>query len=548
MQYNDFLQTKIKTIPNAGFNVELRALNKLLFEWQKIIVRWAVLKGKCALFLDTGLGKTFCQLEWANQVFQKINENIIIFAPLAVSYQTQREGEKYGIFVHISRGMDDIKTGINIANYEIMDRFDLNEFGGIVLDESSVIKHFGTKTSSALISKCRNVKYKLCCTATPSPNDYMELGMHSEFLGVMKRVEMLATFFINDAGDTGKWRLKGHAKDKFWEWVAGWACVVKTPGDLGFSDEGYILPELKITQHVVKTNNQHVARNGKRMLFEYECAKTLNERRQAKRNSLNERIAKAAEIANDSNEQVLLWCDLNCESALLKKVVDGSVEVKGSDTTEHKTKTIVDFTNETIKAVISKSSIYGFGINLQNCHRIIFASMNDSFERYYQAIRRCYRFGQKHAVEVHIITSEQEGAVKENIERKQRDAERMTAEIVKYTRKILMKELYKDGISDKSYVAVENMQIPNWLGDDSADCEKLLLKWKELYKYMRQFINDNGTMIFCGTTSRKNPIVTEYSEDLKIIENQLKAHGLKIVGFYPTVRLVSLDDPLPAAV
>jgi superfamily II DNA or RNA helicase len=199
LQYVDFLKTKIKTIPDAGFEVKSSVLNELLFEWQKIIIQWAILKGRCALFLDTGLGKTFCQLEWANQIHKKIKENIIIFAPLAVSYQTQREGEKYGIIVHISRGMNDIKPGINIANYEIMDRFELQLFGGIVLDESSCIKHFGTKTASELIKRCQKVKYKLCCTATPTPNDYMELGMHSEFLGIMKRSEMLATFFINDA-------------------------------------------------------------------------------------------------------------------------------------------------------------------------------------------------------------------------------------------------------------------------------------------------------------------------------------------------------------
>jgi superfamily II DNA or RNA helicase len=462
MQYNEFLKTKIKTIPDTGFALELSALNKLLFEWQKIIVKWAILKGRCALFLDTGLGKTFCQLEWAWQVYQKIKENILIFAPLAVSYQTQREGKKYGIEVHISRGMDDIKPCINIANYEIMDKFDLSSFGGIVLDESSIIKHFGTKTSSELIKKCKNVKYKLCCTATPAPNDYMELGMHSEFLGVMKRSEMLATFFINDASDTGKWRLKGHAKEKFWEWIASWACVVKTPGDLGFSDEGYILPELKIIQHIVKPDSAKITKDGKEALFEFEYAKTLNERRQAKKDSLQERIQTAAKIANSSKEQVLLWCDLNSESAALNKVIDDAIEVKGSDTTEHKTKTIIDFVNEKIKAIISKSSIYGFGINLQICHRIIFVSMNDSFERYYQTIRRCYRFGQKKPVEVHIITSEREGAIKENIERKQRDAEKMTAEMVKYTKKILIKELYKNEIADNRYTALEEMQIPDW--------------------------------------------------------------------------------------
>ena len=462
LDYADFLKAKTKAVPDAGFPVELTALNKMLFEWQKIIVRWAILKGKCALFLDTGLGKTFCQLEWAYQICKKTKGNVIIFAPLAVSHQTQREGKKYGIDVHISRGMSDIKVGINIANYEILDKFDLSVFAGIVLDESSIIKHFGSKTSSELITRCKTMKYKLCCTATPAPNDYVELGMHSEFLGVMKRSEMLATFFINDATDTGKWRLKGHAADRFWEWVASWGCMVKTPSDLGFSDDGYILPELKIIQHVVEAEGTKTKNSGE-ALFEFERAKTLNERRQAKRDSLKERIAKAAEIANASGKQVLIWCDLNVESEALKKVIDDGVEVKGSDTTEHKTNTIIDFVNGKIKAIISKSSIYGFGINLQNCHRIIFVSMNDSFERYYQAIRRCYRFGQKKVVEVHLITSEREGAVKENIERKQRDAERMSIEMAKYTRKVLIKELYKNKIADSSYAAIEKMNIPNWL-------------------------------------------------------------------------------------
>jgi len=460
--YHKFIYIKRHTVIDYGFKVELTTLNKILFEWQKIIVRWALLKGKCALFLDTGLGKTFCQLEWAYQVYKKINENIIIFAPLAVSYQTRDMGKYLGINVHISRGMNDIKKGINITNYEIIDKFDLNNFGGIVLDESSIIKHFGTKTSSELINRCKNIKYKLCCTATPAPNDYVELGMHSEFLDVMKRQEMLATFFINDANDTGKWRLKGHARNKFWEWIASWACVVKTPSDLGFSDEGYILPELKIINHIVKTDENKIIKGGKEALFEYGYAKTLNERRQAKRNSLKERVQKAAEIANSSNEQVLIWCDLNVESAALKNVINDNVEVRGNHTTEHKTRAILDFINGDIKAVISKIKIYGFGINLQNCHRIIFVGMNDSFEQFYQALRRCWRYKQKYPVEVHIITSEREGAIKENIERKQRDAEKMTKEIAKYTKKIMI-DLSKNDNADLNYNAAKKMEIPDWL-------------------------------------------------------------------------------------
>ena len=463
MLYDEFLISKKRNIPDSGFLVELSDLNKKLFDWQKVIIKWAILKGKCALFLDTGLGKTFCQLEWAYQIHKETKQNIIIFAPLAVSYQTQREGKKYGIDVNICRDMGQVKSGINIANYEIIDNFDLEKFIGIVLDESSIIKHFGTKTSAKLIDRCMQVKYKLCCTATPAPNDYMEIGMHSEFLNIMKRQEMLATFFINDANDTGRWRLKGHAKDKFWEWVASWACVLKKPSDIGFSDEGYNLPPLNIINHVVKIENERILKNGKEALFQYETAKTLNERRKAKRDSINQRIELAVKIANKTNDQILLWCDLNSESKLLKNKINNGVEVCGADSIEHKTNTIIDFVNGKIKAIISKSSIYGFGVNLQNCHEIIFVSMNDSFERYYQTIRRCYRFGQKYPVNVYIITSEQEELVKENIERKQRDAEKMTGEIVKYTRKQLTKELFIKENTDNNYIPIETMEIPDWL-------------------------------------------------------------------------------------
>jgi len=459
--YFEFLKTKNYAAPIAGFDISIDDLNQHLFQWQKEVVRWALKKGKCALFLDTGLGKTICQLVWANIISHKEGMNVIIFAPLAVSHQTKKEGEKYGINVHISRGQEDVRPGINIANYEIMGKFNPLSFIGIVLDESSIIKHFGGKTASRLIDTYKDTKYKMCCTATPAPNDYMEIGMHSEFLGIMRRSEMLSTFFVHDSGDTSKWRLKGHAESKFWEWVASWACVVKTPEDLGYSSAGYVLPELKITHHIVESK-KNMSDGGQCLMFA-EYAKTLSDRRKARKNSLSERILKAAEIANSSNEQVLLWCDLNVESNALSKVIHGAVEVQGADSIEHKVNSIIKFVDGDIKAIVSKSSIYGFGINLQNCHKIIFVGLSDSFELYYQAIRRCYRYGQKNSVEVHVITSESEGSVKDNIERKQQDAMRMAKEMAKYTNKIMKETIYGTTRISESYLPQKKMIVPNWL-------------------------------------------------------------------------------------
>jgi hypothetical protein len=277
----------------------------------------------------------------------------------------------------------------------------------------------------------------------------------------MARSEMLATFFVHDGGDTAKWRLKGHAELKFWEWIASWAWVIKTPADLGYPAGGYILPELKIYLHTVESKT-FTDGGGQHLMFA-QTALTLNERRAARRGSLSERVQKAAGIANSSDEQALLWCGLNSESGALARAVNGAVEVKGADTAEHKIKSIIDFTSGSIKAIVSKSSIYGFGINLQNCRRVIFVGLSDSFEEYYQAVRRCWRFGQQYPVEVHIIISEAEGAVKQNIERKQKDAERMTQEMVKHTKEILKAEIQHTVRISENYIPIEEMIIPAWL-------------------------------------------------------------------------------------
>ena len=459
--YYDFLKTKAKSASSCGFTVNTDNLNAYLFQWQKDIVRWGLIKGRSAFFEDTGLGKSIQQLSWADEVVKYTSVPVMIYAPLNVTYQTQREGAKFGISSKVVRQQSEIEVGINIANYEILDHFDPSAFSGVVLDESSILKDFSSKTKQYIIDSYSNVPYRLACTATPSPNDYMELGNHAEFLGVMTRSEMLSTFFVHDGSDTAKWRLKGHAEQKFWEWIASWACVIKTPADLGYPADDYILPELKIIHHIVESQS-FIDGTGQHLMFA-NTAQTLNERRAARRESLTGRVQKAAEIANSSDEQVLLWCDLNSESEALAKCINGSVEVKGADTTEHKTQSILDFISEKIKAIISKSSIYGFGINLQNCHRIIFVGLSDSFERYYQAIRRCWRYGQKLPVEVHIITSSAEGAVKQNIERKQKDAERMTAEMVKHTKDILKSEIHHTIRISENYIATEEMVIPSWL-------------------------------------------------------------------------------------
>ena len=459
--YQDFLKTKFKSAKSSGFTVNVDSLNKNLFNWQKDIVRWSLIKGKSALFEDTGLGKSIQQLAWSDEVVKHTRGEVIIYAPLSVAYQTKREGEKFGIKSNVIRQQNEIKPGINIANYDILDHFDPSSFQGVVLDESSILKNFSSKTKQFIIDNYKNVPYRLACTATPAPNDYMELGNHAEFLGVMTRSEMLSTFFVHDGSDTAKWRLKGHAESMFWEWIASWACVIKTPADLGYPADGYILPELKITQHIVESKIFSDS-TGQNLMFA-NVAQTLNERRFARRESLAERVKKAAEIANSSDEQVLIWCDLNSESEALTKCINGVVEVKGADTTEHKTQSILDFISGIIKAIVSKSSIYGFGINLQNCHRVIFVGLSDSFEEYYQAIRRCWRFGQKLPVEVHIITSEAEGSVKQNIERKQKEAERMTMEMVKHTKEILKAEIHHTIRISENYIATEEMIIPAWL-------------------------------------------------------------------------------------
>lgn len=459
MEYLEFLKTK--EIKSDSYGFEPTSNNPKLFQWQSDIVRWSLMKGRSAIFADCGLGKTPMQLQWAAEVSRHEGKPVLICAPLAVAKQTQREGVKFDIPVTVCRKGEDVKPGVNVTNYEMLEHFDADVFAGVVLDESSILKDASSSTRKMLTEKFRNTPFKLCCTATPSPNDFMELGTHSDFLGVMNQPEMLATFFCHDGGNTSKWRLKGHAEAKFFEWVASWACCITNPADLGYDGSDFVLPQLEIEEIVTKTKGM-ANREGQYVLFA-ETALSLNERREARRGSLGDRVEAAAEIANGTEEQVLVWCDLNAESEALAEAINGAVEVRGSQTPDFKENAMNGFTDGVNRVLVSKPSIAGWGMNWQQCNTMIFVGLSDSFEAYYQAVRRCWRFGQKRPVTVYIIISEAEGCVKQNIERKQADAQRMTKELVKFTKDILSAEIRHTSRMIENYITVERMEVPAWI-------------------------------------------------------------------------------------
>jgi len=454
LEYAEFLDKKKIITPAVGFDA--KEINEKLFPFQRDITRWALKKGRAAVFADCGLGKSPVQLEWAKRVCV-LTANVLILAPLAVSTQTVREGEKFGIKVNACRSQDQVKAGVNITNYEMLKHFNPYEFTGIVIDESSILKSYDAKTRTEIIETFKNTPYRLACTATPAPNDFMELGNHAEFLGVMSRSEMLSMFFVHDGGDTSKWRLKGHAIDKYWEWVASWAVLIRKPSDLGYEDGDFILPELKMLQHTVNVSQPTVG-----CLFAVE-AQTLQERQAARRSSVADRVEKCAELVNASDEPWIVWCNLNIESELLTKSINGAVEVKGSDTREHKEKSIIDFINGDIKVLVSKPSIFGYGMNLQHCRNEAFVGLSDSYEAYYQAVRRCWRFGQAKPVNVHVITAETEGAVVSNIQRKERDSQVMIEEMLKHTKEITRKNIKGTERESTDYLPQQEMIIPDWM-------------------------------------------------------------------------------------
>jgi superfamily II DNA or RNA helicase len=434
--YDEFVAKKLTAIPPVGLSAEIRDYG--LFPHQRDLVRFALRRGRSAIFADTGLGKTRMQIAWADTVLRETGKPIIILAPLAVAQQTVEEAESVGVDITHAHDDSEIQPGINITNYDRLHRFDCERFGAVVLDESSCIKHHTSKTLQTLLDSFARTPYRLCATATPAPNDWTELGTHAEFLGIRSRTEMLAEYFVHDGGDTAVWRLKGHARQIFWRWVASWGVMLRSPADLGYDASAYQLPPLSVHQHTVESNHDQAATG---QLFAME-AQTLMDRRNARRDSLDERVRACADMVNTDRQPWIVWCDLNAEGDALKAAIPDAVEIRGSDDMDVKERRLMDFAHGKIRVLITKPSIAGFGLNWQHCARMAFVGVTDSWEAYYQAVRRCWRFGQKQPVDVHIFSSEQEGAVVANLRRKEADAQKMAealaAEVIDSVRAELM--------------------------------------------------------------------------------------------------------------
>lgn len=486
IEYNDFLLHKAIMSEPSGFECE--DLNPALFPFQVPIVRWALKRGRAAIFADTGLGKTAMQVEWAHRVCEHTNGRALILAPLAVAQQTVREAAKFDIDVYCRREQSDA-SGITITNYEMMERFDFSTFDAIVLDESSILKSHDGKTRSAIIESAARVPYRLSCTATPSPNDFMELGNQAEFVGVMSREEMLAMYFIHDGGDTAKWRLKGHGELKFWQWLSTWAVVVRKPSDLGFDDGAYALPPLHIHEHIIE-----VDRPAPGQLFALPAVK-LSEQRAAKRASLTERVAALSSMVNASPDPWLVWCHMNDESEALDDAIPDAVTVSGADSIEHKETSMQDFTDGDARVLVSKPSICGFGMNWQHCNNVGFVGLDHSFESFYQAIRRCWRFGQTKPVNVHLFLSDVERPILDNIRRKEAQHNEMSARMVEHMREFMQREVF--GLqAEKSEYARDVAKGEDWtlhlgdcvevvseLPDQSVDFNVFSPPFSSLYTY-----------------------------------------------------------------
>lgn len=480
MNYEDVIARKSAAIAATGMAVEDGDLAAHMFPHQRDLTRWALRRGRSAMFADTGLGKGPMLLEWARHVSRL--GRVLILAPLAVGQQLAREGIKFGVNARYVRA-DDPAQRIVIANYEMLHAFDASAFIGVALDESSILKSFDGRTKQRLIDAFRDTPYKLCCTATPAPNDFTELGNHSEFLGLKTRAEMLAEFFVHDGGSTQDWTIKGHAVVPFWRWVASWGAVVKMPSDLGHPDGAFRLPPMRMVEHVVPASHHDIAGTGQ--LFALQ-ARSLQEQRAAKRATIGSRAVKIAKLLDGLSEPVIIWCELNDEADEIERSIPGAVQVSGSDDDQFKELaiewfiglrclcTLADRTDSKPppctcghisgrRVLISKASIFGFGLNLQVCHRVVFAGPSNSYERTYQAIRRCWRFGQEHEVTVDIVRSEIEEAVIENYRRKEADAAKMAAEMTAHVGEAVRAAVRGLAREFNDYDPRRTMATPSWL-------------------------------------------------------------------------------------
>lgn len=418
--YEQFLASKHRKAAPVGRDVAPGGVNPMLHDWQAAIVEWAVHRGRCAIFADCGLGKTFMQLEWA----RLMADRSLIVAPLSVARQTVREAARLGTTVAYVRDPSEIDgDGLWITNYEMVDRFDPTSFGAVVLDESSILKNVEGRTRQRLTEAFSSVPYRLACTATPAPNDVAELCNHAEFLGVMPRNEMLAAYFVHDEDG---WRMKGHAAEPMFRWMATWSVAVSKPSDLGYNDDGYDLPPLSITPEVVDVEIESEGQ-----LFPTELG-GVGGRSKVRRATLEARCVKAIDLASLPG-QWIVWCGLNEEASTVAAAVEGAVNVEGSWAPDAKAEALEAFQDGSVRVLVTKPSIAGFGMNFQQAHQMVFLGLSDSYEAYYQAIRRCYRFGQTEPVEVHIVLSALEQQIAQNVRRKETEAAHVTAQLVRHS-------------------------------------------------------------------------------------------------------------------
>lgn len=457
MTYEEFLKSKQRVIKPTGFDCE--PTNKYLFDFQREVTKWSLKKGKAGLFLDTGLGKTICELSYADEVHKHTNKNVLLVAPLAVSKQTAREAVKFGIDVTLCRSQQDVKRGINITNYEMLSHFDIDSFKGGILDESSILKSYTGTVKQQLVKSFANTQYKLSCTATPSPNNTMELLNQAEFLGVMKSHEALAIWFINDTSQSGNYVLKGHAVKSFWEWVSTWAVCINKPSDIGYSDEGYILPKLNEQTIIVDINelSDNILEDGLFRKIETNATAFHKE----KRYTAEKRAIKCAEIVSKSNEQFVIWCTTDYEADLLKKYIPEAVEIRGSHKPEYKEESAMSFIDGDIRILISKPKIFGYGLNFQNCHNTIFCGIDYSYESYYQAVRRFWRFGQKKSVNAYVVIGSTEKQILDVVHKKEKLQEEMKSAMYGSIKEIQNANIR--GTEFKLDLEVPKINIPEWL-------------------------------------------------------------------------------------
>jgi DNA modification methylase len=485
--YQEFLATKRIRVASAGVDVSLDAIHPVCFDFQRDITRWALHKGRCAVFADTGLGKTPIQLEWARLT----GENALIIAPLSVARQTAQMGrDLLDLDVHYVRSQEEV-THKNtwITNYEMIDHFDFSKFGAVVLDESSILKALTGKTRRKLVEYCAQVPYRSAYSATPAPNDWIELGNHCEFLGICTMAEMLAMFFINankehtyDIGGrmfrrkgTNKggqeWRLKHHAEEPFFAWLSTWAMCLTKPSDLGYDDTGFDLPSLNIHTHYVDVNLDKQAQS-EGLLFHTGLG-GIQGRSRVRKETIQDRLSILAGLVDDSDDQWIVWCGLNAESKAATAALPGAVEVKGSDSAESKAQAFEDFQDGKFRVMVTKGKIAGLGMNFQNAHKMAFMGLNDSWEMWYQCIRREWRFMQEHPVDVHVILAELEAPIYENIQRKDAQASRLRAQMIAHMRdyekgELLMQEQEAIGTTN-----VATMRGENWTAMLGDSCERL---------------------------------------------------------------------------